>query len=923
MHAVVSACMFSRLWADTEPVARALAHYVSSRQPPCVAVLSPPSRAARPHVHFLRCLLRPSPSHAPAAIAPPPSFGYPTDAAVASAIEDVAALVSSDIAASSNLDAQRAMAGPLLRKPFPISRLDSPAAGTPGLAAEFLPYKGSHAAYSSALASTNVNQAQKQHVVAVVQASGSGKTRLAYADGQEVRLVVIARVWKQQQTYTPAWERYDDLAKHWATVMPHLNELDCRAVSKSALAAMRLLAACHVRFVAEVLQRVQPVRPTTDASAKMQREAALRCLRNGKGDDTVGALFLQQLRRLTTVTSLAKAPGSAAPHANVSVALIDRAAVDRFCADADAQLRGLLWPGAEVAMWWDEAHALMSSPAVFEPFSLWKQLTAAPVAKLQDGFYGLTALCADLADKYRWLQSLCGTWMELTTHVDLPDISPLRGRVTSVFHASHISVDQMMETLHHYLVVDGDTEAALRPQLALLVGRPIFFFDGFMPRLWDNLRAVRPATAAALQDVLKDTAAAATAKAHERLTGVIQRMWVTKPSVLRCGLSSRSLCMQLYAALCMNGGNVKLQAGAGADALREGVLVLPLHPTMPASGGQGPTDVQLHDEPMCARVLQEIGRGQVAASGNNPSADPIFQLLGTSMTQGSIAGFGMTTSVKGDVLELAFAWYLVRYVLLNTPANGRAPTLSAALRSLSPRGFRMPGRAADECLVAAAGFSCLGAGASPAGATDLHRLCEHGAEHRVLYNVDENAGADVATLTVHRDGTPASVVMVQAKAQTAAALVECLRAASPAWQYTQEKQRKAAVTGDCFVPTAARAAFQEAATAPAATAARFSSAFRIALSVTGFRPETIAAVSALNALPEGSERSPIILCQPSERAFGKDLTAQLLASCSSGSVTSGTDDLAFLLPQAVGDVTAGKVVKEGSAAVQEALRGKP
>ena len=294
------------------------------------------------------------------------------------------------------------------------------------------------------------------------------------------------------------------------------------------------------------------------------------------------------------------------------------------------------------------------------------------------------------------------------------------------------------------------------------------------------------------------------------------------------------------------------------------------------------------------------------------------------MAQGSIAGFGMTTSVKGDVLELAFAWHLVRHVLLNTTRSLPAPTLESALKSLSPPGFIMPVRATEEHLVVSAGFSCFTATARPAGATDLHRLCEAGAEHRILYNIGARAGADVAALTVRPDGTVGSVVMVQAKARKAAALVECLRAASPAWQYTEVDHRKAAISGAPFPPTAARAAFEEAAAAPASTAERFSSAFRVALSVTGFATETITAVCALNALPEGSKRSPIILCQPSETAFGKNLTAQLLASCKGGAPTSGTDNLAYLLPQAVGDVTKGVVTtKAGSPAVQKALQGKP
>ena len=94
-----------------------------------------------------------------------------------------------------------------------------------------------------------------------------------------------------------------------------------------------------------------------------------------------------------------------------------------------------------------------------------------------------------------------------------------------------------------------------------------------------------------------------------------------------------------------------------------------------------------------------------------------------------------------------------------------------------------------------------------------------------------------------------------------------------------------------FVPSAACAAFEEVAETHAVTAARFASAFRVAVSVAGFRPKTIAAVNALNKLTEGSMRSPIILCQPSEHAFGKHLAAQLLACCSTGAVTSGTSSL--------------------------------
>jgi len=70
--------------------------------------------------------------------------------------------------------------------------------------------------------------------------------------------------------------------------------------------------------------------------------------------------------------------------------------------------------------------------------------------------------------------------------------------------------------------------------------------------------------------------------------------------------------------------------------------------------------------------------------------------------------------------------------------------------------------------------------------------------------------------------------------------------------------------------------------------------------VTGYRPATIAACKALNVLGDGSERSPLVLCQPSVEAFGSRLVARLQTACAGGSPpTSDTAELAHLLPQVV------------------------
>jgi hypothetical protein len=201
-------------------------------------------------------------------------------------IAEVGRMVMRDMAVSSDLDDQRARTGlgNLLLRALPLSQLDAGPLQKPGLAAEFLPYVGGFDEYTAALRTTSkVGNQQKAHVVAVVQASGSGKTRLTYADGQAERLVVLARVQKRKGALTPAWEDFMQLCKHWESVLPCLDEMERRLVSLSALAAMRLLAACHVMHVARVLRCVasSPPASVTDATAATQREAALRACAMG------------------------------------------------------------------------------------------------------------------------------------------------------------------------------------------------------------------------------------------------------------------------------------------------------------------------------------------------------------------------------------------------------------------------------------------------------------------------------------------------------------------------------------------------------------------------------------------------------------------------------------------------------------------
>lgn len=847
-------------------------------------------------------------------------------------------MVVCDMAASSDLADQRARTGlgTLLLHALPLSQLDAIRPQKPGLAAEFLPYVGGFDEYTAALRTTSTagNQ-QKAHVVAVVQATGSGKTRLAYADGQGERLVVLARV--QKEGLTPAWVDFMQLGKHWESVLPRLDERERRLVSLSALAAMRLLAACHIMHVAQVLRCVasEPPASVTDPIAVKQREAALRCLRNGRGDDAVAALYRLRLaslalpRKLPLRVGAAHAAAGGGAEGEIEVAMLDPAAVDAFCATVNSALRDQLWPGAQVVLWWDEAHALLinRTPKLFSPLKFFAAGGSAEVAEMQDCFYGLTVVCADLCDSktLAWLQVLCGTWLELSTRVSLPDISPLRGRVTTVFHASRISAENMLGMLRKYMELDDDTVKKLRPELEAMQGRPIFFYSHFLHAFWDSLpyavtplpacSSAQPAgsptspslDAAALQKLLVNAARSAVHFSSMYMSAILAGM-LEHPGQ-HFGRTYPTLIVELYAALRMNRGVVTLSHDAGSEALRRGLLALPLAGTPQADNVRfDATTCQLEDEPISAEAIRFRLDGMVKCEGRaNRDFDPIFRLLGESLASGGSAGFQLSTSVKGTVLEIAFAWHVLRCVLLHGDAS---PTLHDVLQPLAAPGFELPDSAARLVVASTArGASCDAAlrGGLP---TDLHLLGSRAGQELVLTNISTEAGVDVEFTVFSSQGTPVPV-FTQSKAQRQATLRDSLRAASPAWQYTDEPERDRAFAGKPLTPSKSRIAYEQLADSPGVSG-MLAAAFRVVLSATGFKPSTVDLVNKLNRLPHGSARSPIVLCQPTATAFGVRLSKQLIAECSKAGLTkptSSTAELAYLLPQSVADVTRGAIIR--------------
>jgi len=876
------------------------------------------------------------------------------------------------MAASKDLAEQRRSTGlgELLLRPWPVCSQAPDPAGAPALAAEFLPFVGCHAAYDAALASTDTHSSWEWGMAAVIQTAGSGKTRLAYTHGSSRPrdVVVVARVCDQERAFTPSWGAFLRLARHWESALPHLGEYDRRRVAQSALAALKLLAACHASVVARTLARVAAGMEDGSAppdrhdapGAAMRREAALRCLRDGQGDGAVAGLYLQQLACMVAAEHLAapalggaaSAPrgspsGSADGNADDSaedgtlpVAMLDRAAVARFCAQADADLRRQLWPGAGVVLWWDDADALLQvgTPMVFQSTHEFVRHRAAMPEHQRDCFHGLACACSDLKDEHRWLQVLSGASTEVATRVEVSQVSPMHGRVRGVASASHISAEDMLRTLQHFLALDAATAAALRPRLDALRGRPVFFFDDFLPALWRRLHSApagTPLDAAGLRRLLLDAADAAALASRSRADGNVTRILALTESAAprycrsrddgHDGRFGRTLCTELHAALCLNGGRVMLGEDAAAEAMRLGLLPPPVAADGSAASASWPRPVyaRLHEEPVTRAALEAFGRSAVLASREDPDQDPVFTLLAgaASFDHDRVQGFQCSVSAKGHTPELAFVWHVLRSVLLLTPPGAPGPSLHAVLAPLAAPGFVMPPRAAEEFVVAshgtAGGYLGHSARGDGAGAADFLGG-RAGGEQTVMYDI-RYAGADVAFETVLASGRPASVVLAQLKQRKG--LLACIRAASPAWQHTDTSDQRAALRGDAFEPSELRAAFQKTAAA-ASTSRRLTAAFRVVFSPQGYQPRVVDMCNALNALPEGSASSPVILCQPSDSAFGRRLGSLGLRAehpLWTPRDVSGSAALAFLLPQTIDDVTAGRVKRAGSAAVRRAV----
>jgi len=486
-------------------------------------------------------------------------------------------------------------------------------------------------------------------------------------------------------------------------------------------------------------------------------------------------------------------------------------------------------------------------------------------------------------------------------------VSPLRDRVIPVFHASRLTVQDMINVLTNYFHLEDRTIDELRQLLRGVCGRPYFFFNRVFSAIWKMLESgwgkknSEGIGADRWHNCLLDAVKSGIELARGWMRQVVEKNWDT-PVAPPDNSTSSSLCSELYAAIRLNNGQVHFRVSeAMAFAIRCGLLALPIV----GADSNSPLKYSMNDEPISMNALR--AHGDTLVCRKDPDEDPIFGLLAKTLGSGEISMFGFTQSVKGNVLELAFVWHVVRVGLV-AEFEGKPATLHDLLYPLLPRSGRVhnyvPVSAQARHL---ASTTPVKDAIEQAGATAFRRVLQY--PSAVVFAVDRNAGVDVLLATESDPGNDvsASFVLVQAKAQQRAQLVDCLRAASPAWQYTTDPERHDVIAGNISANhkwSKRRLDFVKlAGEHPDA----FNSAIRVALSVNDFQSNAVTMCQELNRCKEGTYDSPIVLCVATSEAFGARLCRELQAVCQGPSLTSLTTSAAYLLPHTVAAVQSGQL----------------
>jgi hypothetical protein len=437
-------------------------------------------------------------------------------------------------------------------------------------------------------------------------------------------------------------------------------------------------------------------------------------------------------------------------------------AIDRHSMVVDARLRDLLCPGTIVSIFYDEVQQLFCQSPIFCGQTDFNSTTAAMTTR--DCFYGLTEVMSSLSDSVHWRQTVCGSWFQIADAIESKSVSSMWSRVVEVNHVSWMTEEVMWMSFSRVLTLPswGDVDPDTKYNLALLRGRPVYFFEHAWGYLWSTLcehwNGSMMGSIVAM-DLVKASIAPAVSYVRVRICKrLVRELWTTEQKVLSNGASTASLCVELYAAIKLNGGRVRfIDTGAAEDAAKLGILArrcktaIECDPAPQAGAGtaqkvnkerklarkRSKDLINLIDEPLMVEAFETQGDELVMSSESHATHDPVFQILEAGLAAGDIHGFRHTASVKGGALQVLFVWHVLRTVMIGC---GSA-SLSQILRPLLDSRAKLPANLADFVVTAHCAVHHADLGSFP---TKFHALLDPEYEGAVCYGMDYEAGTDVS-----------------------------------------------------------------------------------------------------------------------------------------------------------------------------------
>ena len=779
----------------------------------------------------------------------------------ASHVNFAASAISQSIALSRNTEEQcrrmdlAASVATALKKPMPVSLLEAHVPedqlpyASPALDTNFLHYVGDPNAFYRALASVGSSDQSAAPALIVAQASGSGKSRLAYLAGTQNIVGFVQLVNYGSDAMPLPWQRF------------------CSGAAKCpvlSLNAMLLLLVSYVEFATDVAAKYKELHP--DADVQLLRHIVLRCLRNGKGHEGAELLFSRALST-TTLASL----GLETWHQVHPV-------VEAHCKSVHAKLNAVFTctgEVGEVVLFVDEAQGLVTRP---DPVSganvqVQSRKSTGPGSQ-RDALYVLTLAVEHLRQSLGWKSVICGSWLDLVTLHSLPESSAFSTAPTVICHASTITAKDMWGTLttHFNFRLDDAQEKRVMELLAMLRGRPANFYRFFLPHFMRTTAECTDDFPALLEQQLK-AACGRIAETGRRLMGSLWASYAQPTSGLERSITPGRLIAKLYFAIKMSDAQLKFDDREVEKlAVRHGIL---LHPRGCASDSpDAPVSysANIGDEPCLKAAIEEFFDAKV--HNDSKFGGQLLQLIGGAFHHEWDCSGQVDAGAKGPAFEQLVAMSLIIASIGSTSDGEAMDPISVAPAQSQPdlawllqRMGVLP-EAFDVSALAHCPVRISRAVNTGGNERVFHELLDGTLpEGTLAYNIHPNAGADLAFCTV--GSSPRRLVMIQVKTQATTSLHDLVRAATPAWQFHTDVIAKmsARANGETVKPDTSRTRNQFLETARTFQY-EMEHAIRVVFTSAAYQPQTVKLVNGINRLPRYRD-SPLCLCMSSERAFGK------------------------------------------------------